>query len=118
MDLGLHFAFNTEPYPDYVLHWPFDMEWSVGEGNTVARRGKIRAFLGSVAGHDLVIGDFSASAERDTQTPKEDHPKNQVEQKVRAKLSGSFRGFDYSRPRSEFFIISRDFFSSVPYVIG
>jgi len=46
-NLGLHFAFKTEPYPDYVLHWPFDMEWQPGDGNTMASRDKIRAFLRS-----------------------------------------------------------------------
>jgi hypothetical protein len=109
-NVGLHYAFNTMPYPDYVFHYAYDISWSSGTGNTVVARKVCRDFVEATGNSELVVGSFSASAEISRPTPQDEHPKNRIESKIKSKIQESFPQFNCARPRSEFFVIERDFY--------
>ena len=109
-NVGLHHTFNTMPYPDYVLHYPFDVDWSFGKGNTVVARNTLRGFIEAVGDAQLLIGTFSTSEQIDRATPEGQHAKDRIEETIRHKIREHFPRFNYTRPRSEFFIVERDFY--------
>lgn len=112
-------AFNIYPYPEYVLHYPVDVVWKNKSNgklcNDVIAENTMRGFIGNLLKKpniDLLIGSFKAF---DTNTPAEEHPKNEIEDKINKKLRDAISEKmndlkQFQRPRSEFFIIKRSFF--------